>query len=85
MSNDEKHNDADVERQEHRLSIEKEKAIANSSPGADPAQKALFAEFANKDQAWKDNMDKKLLRKIDIRLLPILVLLYLLNFLDRYV
>lgn len=85
MANDEKHNEADVERQEHRLSLEKNQAKLDSMPGADPAQKAFFEEFANKDQAWKDNMDKQLLRKIDIRLLPILILLYLLNFLDRYV
>lgn len=81
MGSDEKHDGADVERQE-RLSLEKD-AKLDSLPGADPAQQAFFAEFANKDQAWKDKMDKQLLRKIDIRLLPVLILLYLLNFLDR--
>lgn len=85
MGNDEKYSDADVERQEHRLSLEKDKAKLDSVPGADPAQKAFFEEFTNRDQAWKDNMDKQVLRKIDIRLLPVLILLYLLNFLDRYV
>lgn len=83
MGHDEKHHDADVERQEHRVSLEKEQAKLDALPGADDAQKAFFAEFANKDQAWKDDMDKKLLRKVDIRLLPVLVILYLLNFLDR--
>lgn len=81
MGNDDKHQDADVERQEHRISLEKD--AANRLPGADAAQKALFAEFANKDEVWRKHMDKKLVRKIDIRLLPVLIILYLLNFLDR--
>jgi len=85
MGNEDKPNDLDAERQEHRISLEKDAATLDAVPGADDSQKALYAEFANKDEAWKDGMDKKLVRKIDGRLLPILVVLYLLNFLDRYV
>jgi len=85
MGNEDKHIDTDAERQEHRISIEKDAANLDSVPGADAAQKALFLEFASKDEDWKKEMDKKLVRKIDIRLLPILVILYLLNFLDRLV
>lgn len=85
MGNEDKHQDADVERQEHRISLEKDAANLNAVPGADAAQKALFVEFANKDEVWKKQMDKKLVRKIDIRLLPVLIVLYLLNFLDRLV
>lgn len=85
MGNEDKHQDADVERQEHRISLEKDAANLNTVPGADAAQKALFVEFANKDEVWKKQMDKKLVRKIDIRLLPVLIILYLLNFLDRSV
>jgi hypothetical protein len=85
MDNKDKHSDTDAERQEHRISLEKDAAKLDIVPGADDSQKALYAEFANKDEAWKNEMDKKLVRKIDGRLLPILVVLYLLNFLDRYV
>jgi len=85
MGNEDKHIDADAERQERRISIEKDAANLDSVPGSDAAQKALFLEFANKDEDWKRDMDKKLVRKIDLRLLPILVVLYLLNFLDRSV
>jgi MFS family permease len=43
----------------------------------------LYRMFAGKDEAWRQDQTKKLLRKVDIRLLPILVIMYLLNFLDR--
>jgi MFS family permease len=43
----------------------------------------LYRTFAAKDEAWKQDQTKKLLRKVDLRLLPILVIMYLLNFLDR--
>jgi hypothetical protein len=85
MGNEDKHIDTEAERQEHRINIEIDAANLDSVPGADAAQKALFLEFANKDEDWKREMDKKLVRKIDFRLLPILVILYLLNFLDRSV
>jgi ribosomal protein S8E len=84
MGNEDKNSDTDAERQEHRISLEKDAAKLDTVPGANATQKALYAEFANKDEAWKNEMDKKLVRKIDGRLLPILVVLYLLNFLDRY-
>jgi hypothetical protein len=84
MGNEDKHSDTDAERQEHRISLEKDAAKLDMVSGADATQKALYAEFASKDEAWKNEMDKKLVRKIDGRLLPILVVLYLLNFLDRY-
>ena len=85
MGNEDKHIDTDAERQEHRISTEKDAANLDSVPGSDAAQKALFLEFASKDDDWKKEIDKKLVRKIDLRLLPILVILYLLNFLDRLV
>jgi hypothetical protein len=84
MGNEDKHSDTDAERQEHRISLEKHAANLDTVPGVDAAQKALFVEFANRDEVWKSEMDKKLVRKIDLRLLPILIILYLLNFLDRY-
>lgn len=43
----------------------------------------IYLEFASKDEEWKTANTKELLRKVDMRLLPLLVLMYLLNFLDR--
>jgi hypothetical protein len=49
-----------------------------------PADKLqLYLSYAAKDDEWKALNTKKLLRKVDIRLLPLLILMYLLNFLDR--
>ncbi|KAH8819284.1 MFS transporter [Xylogone sp. PMI_703] len=42
-----------------------------------------YLEFASQDEAWKATHTKKLLRKVDLRLLPLLILMYLLNSLDR--
>jgi len=70
--------------EETHSSIEKDKTQLDLVPGADNAQKALYEEFASKDEEWRAHMDKKLLRKVDTRMLPCLVMLYLLNFLDRY-
>lgn len=43
----------------------------------------LVAHFESQDEEWVKQADKKLLRKIDARLLPTMVFMYLLNFLDR--
>lgn len=43
----------------------------------------IYLAFAAKDAEWKAAQNKKLLKKIDIRLIPFLILMYLLNFLDR--
>ena len=44
---------------------------------------ALYLEFAAHDDQWKALHTKILLRQVDLRLLPLLVMMYLLNFLDR--
>jgi len=44
---------------------------------------AIYLEYASQTQQWKDHNTSRLLRKVDIRLLPLLILMYLLNFLDR--
>lgn len=66
-----------------RSSFDKTKAEIDLIPGADDSQKPLYAEFAARDDEWRAHMDKKLLRKVDMRMLPCLILLYTLNFLDR--
>ncbi|KAI1825787.1 allantoate permease [Xylaria intraflava] len=51
--------------------------------GMDEDQIAQFRRFNEADAEWHQNMRKKLLRKVDLHLLPLLVTMYLLNFLDR--
>ena len=46
-------------------------------------QDALYQVYASKDSEWHQAMTKRLLRKVDWHLLPFLILMYLLNFLDR--
>ncbi|CAG7934088.1 unnamed protein product [Penicillium olsonii] len=46
-------------------------------------QDALYQAYASKDSEWHQAMTKRLLRKVDWHLLPFLILMYLLNFLDR--
>ncbi|KAK9235607.1 major facilitator superfamily domain-containing protein [Lipomyces kononenkoae] len=51
--------------------------------GVKELEKEYYTLFANKDEEWKAYMTKKLLAKVDVRLLPMLVMMYTLNFLDR--
>jgi hypothetical protein len=46
-------------------------------------QDALYHAYASKSPEWHRDMTQRLLRKVDWRLLPFLILMYLLNFLDR--
>jgi hypothetical protein len=43
----------------------------------------LYQAYASKSPAWHQKATRTLLRKVDLHLLPFLVLMYLLNFLDR--
>ena len=45
--------------------------------------KAYVEHFQAQDENWKREQERKLLRKLDLRLLPFLIIMYLLNFLDR--
>jgi len=56
---------------------------ASKKRGIDEEQIAKFRQFVEADPEWHRAMNKKLLRKVDLHLLPLLVLMYLLNFLDR--
>ncbi|KAL3442366.1 major facilitator superfamily domain-containing protein [Aspergillus insuetus] len=66
-----------------------EKAIASHTDADAQRQKVqfehdeLYQAYAAKGEEWHRAMTKKLLRKVDLHLLPLLVLMYLLNFLDR--
>lgn len=71
MASEEK---ASVEMRESRPSVEKAAPSAPVVPGFD---------FATRDPELLEEQKRKLLRKVDGRLLPLLILMYLLNFLDR--
>lgn len=51
--------------------------------GIDEDQIALFRQFTAASAEWHDDTAKKLMRKVDLHLLPMLILMYMLNFLDR--
>lgn len=47
------------------------------------AEGGYTAHFEAQDEEWRKRIEKKLLRKVDARMLPTLIVMYLLNFLDR--
>lgn len=51
--------------------------------GVDPEQKQFYDDFAARDNQWHARIERRLLVKVDLHLLPLLVIMYLLNFLDR--
>lgn len=71
-----------------KISIEADEKVpeASSPPTAttgNPKADEYAARFEAQDEEWRRRFERKLLRKVDIRLLPTLVVMYLLNFLDR--
>lgn len=64
--------------------LEYEEAITHpKDPNADPEIAAISISFASQGPEWHKQISKKLLLKIDLHLLPWIVLMYLTNFLDR--
>ena len=43
----------------------------------------LYQQYASKSPEWHQNMNSALLRKVDTHLLPFLIMMYFMNFLDR--
>lgn len=43
--------------------------------GVDEKQEALYEEFKNRDVSWHQQETKTLLKKVDLHLLPLLVLM----------
>ncbi|KAI1305520.1 allantoate permease [Xylaria venustula] len=70
----------DKEEIEHKERVIEEAA---RKEGVDEDQIAQFRRFTEADAEWHRAIRNRLLRKVDIHLLPLLVLMYLLNFLDR--
>lgn len=67
---------SESDQHELRSSIDEAKKKLDLVPGANEEQKAFFEEFASKDEEWRAYMDKKILRKVDLRLLPCLIVMY---------
>lgn len=72
-----------VSLRESKSEIEDSKVPANVLKGVPADKQELYLSFAARDPEWRAYHNKMLLRKVDMRLLPCLILMYLLNFLDR--
>lgn len=75
-----------VDLEEHAGGAAPHAAAADTSPSsADNQEKTRVwtVRFDGQTEEWRNDFDKKLLRKVDTRLMPTLVFMYLLNFLDR--
>ncbi|RYO85387.1 hypothetical protein DL764_009178 [Monosporascus ibericus] len=79
-----KHNQNDLKVDQEEIEQKKDiTAALKLKDAVDEEQIMLFRQFMVADEGWHENMTKKLLRKVDLHLLPMLVMMYLLNFLDR--
>lgn len=64
--------------------VEKEDVVKTdvlSDAGA--SENPYFQAFAANDAEWHKAFEKKLMRKVDLRLIPLMVIMYLNNFIDR--
>lgn len=64
--------------------VEKEDVVKTdvlSDTGA--SENPYFQAFAANDAEWHKAFEKKLMRKVDLRLIPLMVIMYLNNFIDR--
>ncbi|KXH45769.1 major facilitator superfamily transporter [Colletotrichum nymphaeae SA-01] len=74
-------NKPSVEQDENTVRGETESVVKPTASNPTPVEWAQH--FTSQDEAWHNAMDKTLLRRVDRRLMPTLVVMYLLNFLDR--
>lgn len=56
---------------------------ATSQPDHNSDLSVWTERFNSQSPEWRSDFEKKLLRKVDVRLMPTLIIMYLLNFLDR--
>lgn len=54
-----------------------------TSTKLDGTKQSFVDHFEGQDASWRQQADTRLVRKIDARMLPCLIIMYLLNFLDR--
>lgn len=73
---------SDTKKDEHAEHIELDLNLKEFEPLSEK-RNSSFRAFAAQDEEWKAQQTKKLLRKIDWHLMPFLITMYLLNFLDR--
>lgn len=45
-----------------------------------PAENQYYAQFVANGEEWRAEFEKKLMRKVDFRLIPLLVIMYINNF-----
>ncbi|KAL1297370.1 hypothetical protein AAFC00_004910 [Neodothiora populina] len=71
----------DFKKDEHAEHVELELDLKIPKVAGD--EQAIHHAFVAQDEEWKATHTKKLLRKVDMHLLPFLIAMYLMNFLDR--
>jgi hypothetical protein len=59
--------------------VSKTEVLSSGLPSQDP----VFLAFDTKDAEWHKAFEKKLMRKVDMRLIPLLITMYLNNFVGR--
>ncbi|ETN43921.1 uncharacterized protein HMPREF1541_11052 [Cyphellophora europaea CBS 101466] len=59
--------------------VHQEKVVTSDNP----AETHYYEQFVNNGEAWRSDFEKKLVRKVDWRLIPLLIIMYLNNFIDR--
>lgn len=64
---------------------DKQQAETIDKVGAPPQELPLPVELEGKSPADLEKLEKKLVRRLDFHLMPAVVILFLMNILDRYV
>lgn len=53
--------------------VHQEKVVTSDNP----AETHYYEQFVNNGEAWRSDFEKKLVRKVDWRLIPLLIIMYL--------
>jgi hypothetical protein len=73
----------DIQKEPEDRPVYIELSTARPDGQIDPEIQAISIEFASRGSEWHKQETKRLVWKIDVHLLPWIVLMYLTNFLDR--
>ena len=57
--------------------------IAAHVASDDPSENQYYSQFIANGEEWRKDFERKLMRKVDLRLIPLLVIMYINNFMDR--
>ncbi|KIV98099.1 hypothetical protein PV10_01785 [Exophiala mesophila] len=74
---------ADIKRDESGSPVSEPIHKEDKIVGETETENHYYTVFASKDQEWRAAFEKKLMRKVDLRLVPLLIIMYLNNFIDR--